>query len=189
MQQDEILIKSQKNQFYFDKFKKKMLIIGAIAVPYALFPCLIGVKEILPLFIGLSLLWLCIVAFIYFLNRYCFNNIEWIVTQKGITLLNKKTKNKTFIATDHINSVFLVKNCVRIISNDITRPVALDFLENATEMVETIKSLIYTTKKHKEVTISQSKPAEEIVKYKKLYDDGIITKEEFEQKKKQLLNI
>jgi hypothetical protein len=31
--------------------------------------------------------------------------------------------------------------------------------------------------------------AEEILKYKKLMDDGIITKEEFEQKKKQLLGL
>ena len=31
--------------------------------------------------------------------------------------------------------------------------------------------------------------AEEIAKYKKLLDDGIITQEEFETKKKQLLNI
>jgi len=32
-------------------------------------------------------------------------------------------------------------------------------------------------------------PAEEILQYKKLLDEGIITNEEFEEKKKQLLNI
>lgn len=31
--------------------------------------------------------------------------------------------------------------------------------------------------------------ADEIVKYKKLADDGVITQEEFEAKKKQMLNI
>jgi predicted Zn-dependent peptidase len=37
--------------------------------------------------------------------------------------------------------------------------------------------------------INQSSPADEIRKYKELLDDGVITQEEFEQKKKQLLGL
>ena len=37
--------------------------------------------------------------------------------------------------------------------------------------------------------ISNSSPADELRKYKQLCDDGIITQKEFEEKKKQLLNL
>lgn len=44
------------------------------------------------------------------------------------------------------------------------------------------------TSNTKTVTNPSSNTADEIVKLKKLMDDGVITKEEFEAKKKQLLN-
>lgn len=40
-----------------------------------------------------------------------------------------------------------------------------------------------------DVQTAEISPADEILKYKKLYDEGIITQEEFDAKKKQLLNL
>ena len=198
MQQDEILIKSEKSQESFMNFKKRMLIIGAIAIPYAFFPFVIcgfdadvvADSGILPLFIGISLFWLGIVFLIYWISKVSFENEEWIVTKTGVTQLNKKTGAKTFIPSDHISTVSLVKDSVRITTVDLTRPQGLAFLANAAKMVDVINTLIYTTEKNKDVTINQvNDVADEIAKYKKLFDDGIITQEEFEAKKKQLLGL
>ena len=53
-----------------------------------------------------------------------------------------------------------------------------------------ISMLTPMTNEHDSQTVNNSyRPADEISKYKKLLDDGIITQQEFEQKKQQLLNL
>jgi hypothetical protein len=58
--------------------------------------------------------------------------------------------------------------------------------QQALSFVRTLNSLIAEQKYKKVSSIS---PADEIKKYKELYDMGAITLEEFEKKKKQLLNL
>lgn len=58
-------------------------------------------------------------------------------------------------------------------------------LAQAKELVELIESY-----RHSEKTPSSTtSPADELKKYKELLDEGILTQEEFDAKKKQLLNI
>ena len=60
--------------------------------------------------------------------------------------------------------------------------------EKMIEIVDYIKNKIEICK-HRNLESKVSSSADEIVKFKKLLDDGIITEEEFEAKKKQLLGI
>ena len=57
--------------------------------------------------------------------------------------------------------------------------------QQALNFVRTLNSMIQE-QKHKKNSLS---PADEIKKYKELLDMGAITPEEFEKKKKQLLNL
>lgn len=55
--------------------------------------------------------------------------------------------------------------------------------------IDQIKNGTYVDPRKKLVTSSNISIADEIVKFKKLVDDGVITQEEFEAKKKQLLDL
>lgn len=74
---------------------------------------------------------------------------------------------------------------------------SIGFIENCKEIYNVINALINENRNEKsppatqinDVKIPNSNIADEIRKYKQLFDDGIITKEEFEAKKKQLLNL
>lgn len=65
------------------------------------------------------------------------------------------------------------------------------FTKKDNELVNQIKSKIeeLMSQQRTGYKIDQLSPADEIKKYKELLDDGIITQEEFEQKKKQLLGL
>ena len=60
-------------------------------------------------------------------------------------------------------------------------------LDAAIEKGEIVVPEQYRPKTSSANVIQQTSSADEILKYKKLMDDGIITKEEFEEKKKKLL--
>lgn len=64
------------------------------------------------------------------------------------------------------------------------------FSKKNNELVDQIKSKIeeLISRQHTGY-INQLSPADEIRKYKELLDDGLITQEEFEKKKKQLLGL
>ena len=59
------------------------------------------------------------------------------------------------------------------------------FIENNEEIVKVISDKIQT----KETLVNSSSTATEIQKYKELLDGGVITQEEFDTKKKQLLGL
>ena len=54
---------------------------------------------------------------------------------------------------------------------------------------EFIKEKIAECKKQKNTSVSQHSPADELKKFKELLDCGAITQEEFDKKKKQLLDL
>ncbi|MBR6514730.1 MAG: SHOCT domain-containing protein [Clostridia bacterium] len=56
-----------------------------------------------------------------------------------------------------------------------------------TKPVETVVKCSVPTAKHP--TAEDLHPCDEILKYKRLLDEGIITKEEFDTKKKQILDL
>lgn len=59
----------------------------------------------------------------------------------------------------------------------------------ATINKECLSELWCKSKKNAPVVVNNLSAADEIKKYKELLDLGIITQEEFDQKKKQLLNL
>ncbi len=63
-----------------------------------------------------------------------------------------------------------------------------DLNPGADKIVDYINKRMKDAKKSK-TTMQVSSPADELLKYKQLADFGVITKEEFEQKKKELLGI
>lgn len=69
-------------------------------------------------------------------------------------------------------------------SNNIEFPHAFAYAEAAHEMQRAIVSISSRKDDH-----PSESPADEIRKYKSLLDDGIITQEEFDKKKKQLLGL
>jgi len=66
----------------------------------------------------------------------------------------------------------------------------VEFYKQDNELVKQIKSKIEELMAQQRMSnTNQLSPADEIRKYKKLFDDGVITQGEFEQKKKRLLGL
>jgi len=57
------------------------------------------------------------------------------------------------------------------------------------ELVSSLDNLLQNAQKSPKVTVQQTSDADELVKFKKLLDDGVITQDEFDAKKKQLLGL
>ena len=63
------------------------------------------------------------------------------------------------------------------------------FIEKSNEVYELLKQLLIDRQeKSQKINLTISN-ADELIKYKELFDNGIITPEEFEEMKKRLLNI
>lgn len=65
----------------------------------------------------------------------------------------------------------------------------LSFSEGKNLIAKKIKATVERLKSNQASPGNPGSAADEIVKYKKLADDGVITQEEFEKKKRQLLGI
>lgn len=61
--------------------------------------------------------------------------------------------------------------------------------KTATQIKEYIESLIYNNSNSRGNVVQATSDADELLKFKKLLDDGVITQEEFDAKKKQLLGL
>ena len=216
---NEIIIKSKKNTVEFENFQKKtprVVIISIIIGFLGLLPFFLGLIDeisflgmILMFLIGFAFMWAIAYPLHYFSEKWQFENIHWAITSKGITITitNSKGGASEFVATDHISSVAAANDnsSLAVAIDNAEQPLVLKYLANAREMESVLKDLIYKTDKQKDVrieeTVNDSKETDtdsketvtdnidEIIKYKKLLDLGIITQEEFDAKKKQLLNL
>ena len=165
-------------------------IVFVISVLFLLLPLILGLPELLGMFFMYALLYGGILYFCFIMVKIKYDNICWIITNKGLTQINKKNGNKTFIPTNHISSVSHVKEMVKIITTNTYQPMILSFLQNGAELKEVLDDLIYKTEKQKEVfVLGNTDSMSEIKKYKDLLDSGIITQEEFDTKKRQLLDL
>ncbi|MBQ8767140.1 MAG: SHOCT domain-containing protein [Clostridia bacterium] len=59
----------------------------------------------------------------------------------------------------------------------------------ALQIKDYIESIINNSSQQQNTVVQASSEADEILKFKKLLDDGVITQEEFDAKKKQILNL
>ena len=80
-----------------------------------------------------------------------------------------------------VSDAFYDENSVRIIP--MKRKQANEVADYISERIREVKT------QSRGPIVKQLSPADEIIKYKQLFDAGVISKEEFEAKKRQLLNL
>lgn len=117
--------------------------------------------------------------------------VGFAITENRIVIGQKTmfSSNVISISLDKINDVSIQCKFTGdyiTISNIGDNIVISTFKKKGSEIVNAIHSAIDSLKKSNEESTSS---ADEILKYKNLADSGIITQEEFEAKKKQLLGL
>jgi len=104
-----------------------------------------------------------------------------IVCQKG------NITDKEFFLKDIKSVEFCGKNGLRLLGNGIKCKISM--LENCKELKVAIMNRLTEITEKTTVSVSKDMSADSIVKFKELLDAGIITQEEFDSKKKQLLGL
>ena len=186
--EEKELIKSEKHDTL--KFAKIMSVIGFVSAILIYF---ILENAWLP---NYFCTWMAIITFIVvvlfgFLAHIIFSKIELTVTDKriyGTALFGKRVDlpldSVSAVGTAWIKTITVTTSSGRISFSLMKN---LDALHS-----EISKLLIKRQGKANETVIKQEIPqsnADELKKYKDLLDSGIITQDEFEAKKKQLLNL
>jgi hypothetical protein len=122
------------------------------------------------------------------------NNFAYAISNKRILMGQKKVIGEVFqsIALDQINDVtFSTGLALGIITVDTIKEkfnVALD-KGQASNINDRIHELLFSLKEQTREPAPASSGADELRKYKSLLDDGIISKEEFDKKKAQILGL
>ncbi len=163
------LISSIETKSYYSPFTYK---------PYETFGAVIGC-------IGLCLIAICVISLII----YGFANYEMIVTDKRVYGKIKFGK-RVDLPLDSITAIGL--SVFKSIA--ITTPsgaIKFVFMKNRDVVYNEISKLIRERQETKNTTVitQDSNNADELKKYKDLLDSGVITQEEFEAKKKQILGL
>lgn len=159
------------------------------------------------LFISLLvvLLFAAVPVVIYYLNRYLSNRCNLTVTDKQIygDVNIMFTSKKLQMPLDKLDNIMTSNGIIdkirggeTIIVSSNTGKIKFPYVYNATEFVNATLAAKEKYNANKtpqqnvvsEPVISQSN-ADELKKYKDLLDNGVITQEEFEAKKKQLLGL
>ena len=100
-------------------------------------------------------------------------------------------KRNVDLPLDSINSVEYVKKSGIVNIATSSQKIHFESLLNAEEISNVINELLQKRQATRGTTtvVNRSSNAEELSKFKKLLDEGIITQEEFDAKKKQLLGL
>ena len=137
--------------------------------------------------------WITIVAgvLVTFITKFLFGKVELYVTDKrvyGYGLWGKRVD----IPLDSISAVGISALKSITIASSSGR-ISFAFVKNRDRIHKTISDLLIDRQREKQETIIKqeipSSNADELKKYKDLYDAGVITQEEFDAKKKQLLGL
>lgn len=180
-EKERVIIKSEGSK---KSYIKTMLVTYSIGIVFAMFFGLLpgGLEA----FLGLILLCSLPVCILVHLITYkLYKDTEIVVTNYGIYCKNY-FKDETFITLNSITSVSTYSEFMNSIAfTCINNTYYCCYIRNRQEIYDTVNKLI-----------SQSHPCSEtaeifykLLKYKSLYDEGVITSEEFTLKKKQLLEI
>ncbi len=122
------------------------------------------------------------------------NNFAYAITDKRIIMAQQKFFGQVLqsVALDGVNDITLnMGMMLGVITIDTIREkfnVAVN-KSAAKNINDKIHETLLSLKEPKKETVQKSSEADEILKFKNLFDNGIITQEEFEQKKKQLLGL
>ena len=154
-----------------------LLIYGTKNIEYLMWPCFGSA-----LFLSFFGLITSIAA------RGIYKNSELVVTDNKI--VGKDTLNRRVeLPLEQISSLMLSHSKTIIFSTSSGR-IEFSWVENCQEILDCVSALIENKKTH--ATTPNAEPlstADELKKFKDLFDSGIITQEEFNAKKRQLLGI
>ena len=131
-------------------------------------------------------------AIIFWLIGSGLKNQKLIVTEDTIRgTYGKLFKRNIDLPLDSVNSIEFVKRSGIINISTSSQKIHFESLLNAEEISVVINNLIKKRQKNQGVAtiIQSSSAADELAKYKTLLDQGTITQEEFDAKKKQLLGL
>ena len=135
-------------------------------------------------YIGLSF---CVVAI-------CFLFTFLMMKKMQITITDKRVCGKTYFG----RSVDLPMDSISAVGSSWFNGIAVStssgkvsflFIENSKGIRELLCQLLIDRQGKPQSVIPNKSNADELKKYKELFDSGIITQEEFDAKKKQLLNL
>ncbi len=178
---ERIIIKSEGSK---KSYINTLLVTYAIGIVVALFCGLLvdGLKGFLTFVLFCSLP-VCII--VHLITNKLYKSTQIIVTNYGVYCRNF-SKDETFITLNSITSVSTYSDFMNSIAfTCINNTYYYCYIKNRQEIYDTVNKLI-----------SQPNPCGEtaeifykLLKYKSLYDEGVITSEEFALKKKQLLDI
>lgn len=122
------------------------------------------------------------------------SNFAYAITNKRVIFGQKKIigENSKTVYLDQLNDITFKSGLMfGIITIDTIKEkfnVALD-KNQAKNINDAIQEVLYSVKNNANKGIEKNDVAEEIRKFKKLLDDGILSQEEFDAKKKQLLSL
>ena len=119
-------------------------------------------------------------------------NQKLVVTENNIRgTYGKIFKRNIDLPLDSINSVEYIKKSGIVNIATSSQKIHFESLLNAEEILNVINELLQNRQATRGTTtvVNSSSDADELAKFKKLLDDGIITQEEFDAKKKQLLGL
>lgn len=127
-----------------------------------------------------------------FICTLLFGNREIIVTSKKVYGKTGLIRQKIELPLDSISSVGEGAFSTVLVATS-SGTIKFSFIKNSDEVFKAISKLL-ANRQDKKDNIDKSNKKEvdtvdEIKKYKKLLDDGIITQEEFDKKKKKLLDL
>lgn len=148
-----------------------------------------GFWEFPYIYIGFGFLFIALCSVIYYL----------LIRQMQITVTEKRVYGKTYFG----RSVDLPVDSISAVGSSWLKGIAVAtssgkinflFIEKSNEIHELIRNLLINRQEAKKAEsapqiISSLSNADELKKYKELLDTGVITQEEFDAKKKQLLGM
>lgn len=124
----------------------------------------------------------------------CFLFVFFMMKKMQITITDKRVCGKTYFG----HSVDLPMDSISAVGSSWFNGIAVStssgkvsflFIENSKEIRELLCQLLIDRQGKPQSVIPDKSNADELKKYKELFDSGIITQEEFDAKKKQLLNL
>ena len=200
--EEKVLIKSEK--YYDAKAKKQLVIAPAIFVVFVLFSGIIELMNnstkpyggyadpfeaiFLPRLIVFALIYF-IVFFIYLI----FNSYELTVTNKriyGKVIFGKRVD----LPVDSVSAIATTSLLKGVSVSTSSGRISFLAIRNADKIYKVINNILIERQQEKATaTVVATTPkideVDQLKKYKDLLDSGVITTEEFEAKKKQLLGL
>lgn len=143
----------------------------------------------LPILILFLILLAIAIAIVIFLNILYNSDMKNEMIIDGDTVICKKGKKtiKKFMIKDITSVSSAGKNGLKVLGTGIKYQIKN--IKNSDEIKAVIMNNISSNKKAPAVIKKQEATPGDIIKYKELLDEGVISQEEFEQKKKQLLGL